>query len=118
GPRGFQLWAQNPQRAWVEGFPENRSFVRKLAAKNAYVCPLWGPDLQAIQRQANSALGQGLYRLGQYQEAADVFGKLMQEGAPSLPVLRGLGLALARLGQYDPAFKHLRIAHEMEETKD
>jgi tetratricopeptide (TPR) repeat protein len=118
GPRGLQLWAQNPLRAWVEGFPEKRSFVRKLAAKHAYVCPLWGPDLHLILRQANAALGQGLYRLGQYQESADIFGKLMQEGAPSLPVLRGLGLALARLGQYDPAFKHLRIAHEMEEAKD
>jgi tetratricopeptide (TPR) repeat protein len=42
----------------------------------------------------------------------------MREGAPSLPVLRGLGLSLARLGQYDPAFKHLRIAHEMEDPKE
>jgi tetratricopeptide (TPR) repeat protein len=118
GPRGFQLWVKNPQRAWVEGFPDKRSFVRKLAAKNAYRCPLWGPGLQGILRQGNTALGQGFYRLGQYQEAADIFGKLMQESAPSLPVVRGLGLTLARLGQYDPAFKHLRIAHEMEETKD
>jgi len=118
GPRGFQLWAQNPQRAWVEGFPDRRSYVRKLAAKHAYVCPLWGGDLQALLRQANTALGQGLYRLGQYQEASHVFSKLMQESAPSLPILRGLGLSLARLGQFDPAFKHLRIAHEMEETKD
>src|SRR5262249_36336101 len=54
----------------------------------------------------------------QFQEAADVFGKLLQEGAPSLPVLRGLGLALARLGQYDTAFKHLRTAHEMEDPKE
>src|SRR5262249_45365387 len=68
--------------------------------------------------QGNIALGQGLYRLGQFQESSDVFSKLLQEGAPSLPVVRGLGLALARLGQYDPAFKHLRIAHEMEDPKD
>jgi tetratricopeptide (TPR) repeat protein len=118
GPRGFALWTQEPQRAWIEGFPENRSFIRKLAAKHAYVCPLWGGDQQALLRQGRIALGQGLYRLGQYQESSDVFNKLLQEGAPSLPVLRGLGLALARLGQYDAAFKHLRSAHEMEDPKD
>ena len=33
--------------------------------------------------QANAALGQGLYRLGNYQEAAEVFNKLLQESAPS-----------------------------------
>src|SRR5579859_119633 len=118
GPRGFSQWLMEPQRAWVEGFPENRSFVRKLAQKHAFVCPVWGTELQNILRQGYIALGQGLYRLGQYQESSDVFNKLLQEGAPSLPVLRGLGLALARLGQYDAAFKHLRIAQEMEETKD
>jgi tetratricopeptide (TPR) repeat protein len=118
GPRGFAQWLQEPRRAWVEGFPENRSFIRKLAKKHPFVCPLWGSELQNLVRQGNIALGQGLYRLGQYQESSDVFNKLLQEGAPSLPVLRGLGLALARLGQYDAAFKHLRSTQEMEETKD
>jgi len=118
GPRGLGQWLKEPSRAWVEGFPENRSYVRKLAQKHAYVCPLWGSDLNIIVRQGNIALGQGLYRLGQFQESSDVFNKLLQEGAPSLPVLRGVGLALARLGQYDPAFKHLRSAHEMEDPKD
>ncbi len=118
GSRGFGMWLKEPRRAWVEGFPDNRSFVRKLAQKHAFVCPLWGADLQNILRQGNIALGQGLYRLGQFQESSEVFNKLLQEGAPSLPVLRGLGLALARLGQYDPAFKHLRSAHELEDPKD
>ena len=36
--------------------------------------------------------------------------------APTLPVLRGLGLALTRLGKHDQAFKHLRAAVEMEPT--
>ncbi|MCI0459348.1 MAG: tetratricopeptide repeat protein [Gemmataceae bacterium] len=118
GPRGLQMWAQSPERLWVEGFPENRSLVRRLASHHRYVCPLWGSDLQAILRDGNTALGQGLYRMGSYQEAADVFTKLMQEAAPSQAVLRGLGLALARLGRYDQAFKHLRTAHELEEPKD
>src|SRR5262249_53943376 len=57
-------------------------------------------------------------QLGHFQEAADLFGQAIKEGAPSLQMIRGLGMALARLGQYDEAFKHLRIAHEMEEPKD
>jgi tetratricopeptide (TPR) repeat protein len=112
GPRGFLLWKQAPQRAWVEGMPES-SYVRKLASRHPYVCPLWGGDLQPLLRQAGTALGEGLYRLGNYQEADDVFTRLLEEAAPSLGVLRGLGLSLARLGQYDQAFKHLRAAHEL-----
>src|ERR1022692_308614 len=50
--------------------------------------------------------------------AAELFDKVLKEGAPSLPVLRGLGLSLAKLGRYDDAFVHLRTAQEMEEVKD
>jgi tetratricopeptide (TPR) repeat protein len=112
GPRGFQLWKHSPQRAWVEGLPE-ASYVRRLASQHRYVCPLWGPGLQPLLRQTGLALGSALYRLGSYQEAADVFNRILEEGAPSLPVLRGLGLSLARLERYDQAFKHLRAAHEL-----
>src|SRR5439155_16992814 len=59
-------------------------------------------------------MGQAYYRQGSFQEAADVYHKLLQEAAPTLPVLRGLGLSLTRLGRYDQAFKHLRAALEME----
>ena len=69
-------------------------------------------------QQGNLALAQGLYKLSAYAEAAELFGKVLQNGAPSLTVLRGLGLALARLGKYDDAFKHLRIAHEMENPQE
>lgn len=118
GPRGFSQWHDAPQRAWVEGFPEQRSFIRKLAVKHAFVCPMWGGDYKALVRHGHIALGQAHYQLGQFQESSQVFDKLLQEGAPSLPVLRGLGLALARLGQHDAAFKHLRIAHEMEDPPE
>jgi len=118
GPRGLEMWAQEPRKAWVEGFPESRSFIRKLASAYPFVCPLWGGDLNILMQQGNLALAQGLYKMAAYQEAADLFGKVLQNGAPSLTVLRGLGLSLAKLGKYDDAFKHLRIAHEMEEPKD
>lgn len=116
GARGLGQWREKPQRAWVEAFPPTLSYVRRLAEKHPYPCPLWGGDAQLALRQAQISLGQGLYRLGQYRESAEVFGKLMQEAAPTLPLLRGYGLALARIGNYDEAFKHLRAAHELEET--
>jgi tetratricopeptide (TPR) repeat protein len=118
GPRGLQLWARNSQRAWVEGFPEKLSYVRRLAAKHPFHCPVFGADVAFMIRQGQVALGQGYYRLGNFEESAKVFHHLLQEGAPSLPVLRGLGLALARLGQFDQAFKHLRAAHDEEEPKN
>ncbi len=118
GPKGLPLWEQEPRKLWLEGFPEGRSYVRKLAAAYPFVCPLWGSDLLVLRQQGNLALAQGYYKLAAYQEAADLFGKVLQNGAPSVVVLRGLGLSLARLGKYDDAFKHLRIAHEMEEPKD
>jgi Flp pilus assembly protein TadD len=118
GPRGLLLWAKNSERAWVEGFPEKQSYVRRLASKHPFSCPLFGSDVALMIRQGQIALGQGYYRLGNFEESAKVFHHLLQESAPSLPVLRGLGLALARLGQFDQAFKHLRAAHDQEESKD
>jgi TolA-binding protein len=118
GPQGLLLWAQTPQRLWVEAFPENRSYLRRLASEHPYTCPLWGSDLQAILRQGQTTLAEGLYRLGRYQEAAELFDKVAKHSAPSRVVLRGLGLALARLERYDEAFTHLRTAHDLEEPKE
>ena len=42
----------------------------------------------------------------------------MQDSPPTLPLLRGLGLSLARLQRYDQAFKHLRAALELDDAKD
>lgn len=118
GPRGLGQWESDARRAWVEALPEHRSYVRKLAEEFPYTCPLFGNDLIALERQGHFALAQGHYRLANYQEAADLFGRTLDEGAPSHDVLRGLGLSLAKLGRYDDAFKHLRTAHEMEPVKD
>ncbi|MBI3408354.1 MAG: tetratricopeptide repeat protein [Planctomycetes bacterium] len=118
GTKGLPSWDGNPRQGWVEAFPEGRSYVRKLAGVHSFTCPLWGGDFTLLIRQGQLALAQGHYKLGNFREAADLYGKAIKEGAPSLPVIRGLGLSLARLGQYDEAFKHLRIAHEMEDPKD
>src|SRR5205085_2239533 len=93
GPRGLPLWLPAPQRAWVEAFPEGRSYVRRLAAKNPYVCPVLGGDLGAIIREGQFALAQAHYRQGGFQEAADLYTKLLQDTAPTPTLLRGLGLA-------------------------
>ena len=118
GSQGVLLWASHPQRLWVEAFPENRSFVRRLAGQYPYTCPLWGSDLHVILSQGQTTLAEGFYRLGKYQEAADLFDQVARQSAPSRVVLRGFGLALARLGRFDEAFTHLRTAHDLEEPKD
>jgi tetratricopeptide (TPR) repeat protein len=115
--RGLGLWQDHPERAWVEGFPEGRSYVRRLASKYPYVCPLLGGDLGVIVRQGQMALAQALYRMDRFQEAADLYGKLLQESPPTVMLMRGYGLALARLGLYDQAYKYLRSALEQEEPK-
>jgi tetratricopeptide (TPR) repeat protein len=118
GPRGLTAWKQTPNAAYVQGLPENGSWVRRLAEKYPYTCPLWGDNLDALVRAGTTAWAQGLYQLGQFQEAADLYNRLLQESAPTAPVLRGLGLSLTRLERYDQAFKHLRAAAELEEPKD
>ena len=114
GPRGLPLWQKTPQQAWVDGLPEEHSYIRRLARKYSYSCPLHGDQLISLIHQGQFALGQAQYRLGHFQEAADVFTALLQDAPPSAPVLRGLGLALVRLERYDQAYKHLRIALEQE----
>jgi len=118
GPKGFGLWAARPDRVWIEVFPEGKSYVRRLAAKYIYTCPVLGPDLTLITRQGQFALAQAHYRHGDFEQAADLLTKLLQDSPPTVPLLRALGLALARCGRYDQAYKHLRTALEQEEPKD
>jgi tetratricopeptide (TPR) repeat protein len=118
GPRGLPQWSAQPERAWVEGFPEGKSYIRRLAARHPFVCPVLGKDLTVLLRQGQLALAQAHYRQGNFQEAADLFGRLLQDSPPTVALLRGLGLSLARLERYDQAYKHLRIALEQEDPKD
>ena len=118
GTRGLAMWKDNPARAWIEAFPEARSYVRRLANRHPYTCPLFGADLNILLRQGQLALAQALYRQGNFQEAADLYTRLMQDSPPTLMLLRGLGLSLARLQRYDQAYKHLRAAMEIEGGKD
>lgn len=113
GSQGLGLWIDSPHRLWVEAFPEGKSWIRKLAEQHAYTCPIFGADLKVLIRLGELALAQAQYRQRHYSEAAELFKKLLGESAPSLPVLRGLGLSLSRLERYDEAFKHLRAALEM-----
>lgn len=118
GPKGLAMWLKTPERAWVEAFPESRSYVRKAANKSRYTCPILGRDLNVIIRAGLLAQAQAHYKLEQFQESADIYAKLLENVAPSVGLLRGLGLSLARLGRYDQAYKHLRTALELDESKD
>lgn len=116
--RGLLAWQGNPDRLWVEALPEGKSYVRRLASRQRYVCPLVGADLSILLRQGQMALAQAYYRQERYQESVDLYAKLLGDSPPTGVLLRGYGLALARLGQHDQAYKHLRVALEQEDPKD
>jgi tetratricopeptide (TPR) repeat protein len=118
GSRGLSMWLGQPERVWGEAFPENKSYVRRLASRHPYACPLFGSDLGYIIRQGQFALAQATYRQGNYQESSDLYAKLLQDSPPTIPLLRGLGMSLARLGRHDQAYKHLRIALDQENPKE
>jgi tetratricopeptide (TPR) repeat protein len=118
GPRGLPQWANNPERAWVEALPEGKSYVRNLASRHTYVCPVLGSDLTILLRLGQLGLAQANYRQGNFQEAVDLYSRLLQDSPPTLALVRGLGLSLARLQRYDQAYKHLRSALDQEDPKD
>jgi tetratricopeptide (TPR) repeat protein len=118
GSRGLPLWFNEPEKAWIDGLPEDRSYVRKLASKHGFICPLWGNDLHKLVRQGQLALGQAHFRMEHYEAAADTFQKLFNDSAPTHDVLRWLGLALTHLKRYHEAFTHLKTALETEDPQD
>src|SRR5262245_45791366 len=117
GPRGLPAWQNNPDRFWVEGLPESRSYVRRLATRYRFACPVLGGDLKLLVRQGQLALAQAAYRRERWPQSASLYAKLLESSPPTVLLLRGYGLALARLGQYDQAYKHLRAALEQEQPK-
>src|SRR5207244_12796210 len=48
GPKGLGQWTDNPDRAWVEGMPEGRSFVRKMAEDFSFICPMFGVYMEYL----------------------------------------------------------------------
>jgi tetratricopeptide (TPR) repeat protein len=118
GQRGLSMWLATPDRVWIEAFPETRSYIRRLAQRHRFVCPILGADLNAIIRFGMQAQAKAHYNLCQFQESANLYGKLLQDCPPTASLLRGLGLALTRMERYDQAYKHLRAAVEMEQGKD
>jgi tetratricopeptide (TPR) repeat protein len=100
--------------AWVEGLPEAHSFVRRLADKYLFTCPVLGTSVVTMMRTARAALAEANYRLGNFAEAVELYQGLLQEAPPTPSLWRGLGRALARQGKYDDAYRHLRAAHEQQ----
>jgi tetratricopeptide (TPR) repeat protein len=119
GPNGLAAWARSPYKLWQEALPDREhSYVRRLAEKYPFVCPVLGADVGAMIRQGQIALAQAHYRLRNFSEAVDLYEAVLKESPPTLPILRGLGISLARLQRYDEAFKHLRAAFELEQNQD
>src|SRR5438132_779724 len=115
GTQGLAAWLRSPYKLWQEALPDrDHSYVRRMSEKYPFVCPVFGADVGAMIRQGQIALAQAQYRLGNFAEAVNLYEAVLQESPPTLPILRGLGLSLARLERYDDAFKHLRAAFELE----
>ncbi|HEV2948429.1 MAG TPA: tetratricopeptide repeat protein [Gemmataceae bacterium] len=115
GANGLSAWIKSPRNLWKEALPDREnSYVRRLAEDFSYICPVLGGEVSTMLRQGQAALAQAQYRLGNYSEAAELYEAVLRESPPTLPLIRGLGLSLARLERYDEAFKHLRAAYDLE----
>jgi Flp pilus assembly protein TadD len=113
----LQKSEKTAQQFWLGAFPEGKSYVRRLALKYAFTCPLLGNSATALFREVQLGLGQALYRQGDFQESVQQYLAALHAGPPTVPVLRGLGQALARAERYEEAYNHLRAAFDGEEPK-
>ena len=87
--------------------------------KNPYVCPVLGGDLDAvILRRGSSPWPRPTTARARSRRRPTCTPSCCRRRPPTLPLLRGLGLSLARLQRYDQAYKHLRTALEQEKPKD
>lgn len=116
GSAGLPRWANRPAEFWKEAWPS--SYVARLASEQRYCCPVLGGEVTGMIRQARIALARAEERCGNLAAAAEQYRKIVEEGPPSLPVLRGLGLALARLGRWEEASRPLCAVYEQEGPVD
>src|SRR5439155_22007130 len=111
GPEGREAALRH---AWLDGLPEGASFVRRLAQRYSFPCPVMGDNLAVLVRQIRQTLGQAHYRSGNYTEAVRCYTEVLGETPPTASLLSGLGRALARQGRYEEGYTHLRAAHDQE----
>jgi tetratricopeptide (TPR) repeat protein len=105
-------------RAWCEPMPAAHSFVHSRTGLDPFVCPLMGSDIKVLVREAKLALAGVLARARSLPDAIALYRSLLAEAPPTPPVLRGLGQALARQGNYEEAYAQLRLGSENEATAD
>jgi tetratricopeptide (TPR) repeat protein len=118
GPEGLPKYAHAPQRLWAETLPAD-SWVRNLAQRATrqrvqFQCPLGLDRVTPVLESARLNLGETLVACDRAEEAVPVFTDLLQSRSDAR-VRRGLGLALAQLGEWDEAVPHLRAAQEAEQ---
>ncbi len=117
GPDGLPKYLRDPQRLWADTLPAD-SWVRNLAQRAGaqrahFQCPLGLDQVEPILMRARFALGEALVACDRAEEAVAVFTDLLKT-RDDLPVRRGLGLALAQLGEWDAALGHLRHVYAAE----
>jgi tetratricopeptide (TPR) repeat protein len=118
GPEGFPRYLAEPTRLWVDTLPADswaRNVVRRAGTHKArFVCPLGFDQLKTVLASARLALAEALVLCNRSAEAVPIFDELLRTD-DSLPIRRGLGLALAGLDRFDEALPHLQKAHNLEQ---
>jgi tetratricopeptide (TPR) repeat protein len=114
---GLPKYLRAPHRLWADTLPAD-SWVRNLAQRagtqrTQFQCPLGLDRVEPLLQRARLALGEAMVTCDRAEEAVAVFTDLLKT-RDDLPVRRGLGLALAQLGEWDGALPHLRVAYAAE----
>ena len=117
-PAGLPLWEPAPQRAWVEAFPEGRSYVRRLATKYPYVCPVLGGDLNAVILRGSSPWPRLTTARGRSRRRPTCTASCCRTRPRRRRCCAASACRWPGWGCYDQAYKHLRIALEQEHPKD
>jgi tetratricopeptide (TPR) repeat protein len=118
GPEGLVRYLAEPIRLWIDTLPADswtRNVVRRAGPHKArFVCPLGFDQLKTILAAARLALAEALVLCNRSVEAVPIFNELLRTD-DSLPIRRGLGLALAGLDRFDEALPHLQKASKLEQ---
>src|SRR5262245_12319244 len=117
GPDGVVRYLAEPARLWIETLPADswvRNVVRRAGPHKArFACPLGFDRLKVVLAAARLSLAEGLVLCNRSGDAVPIFTELLRT-EDTLPIRRGLGLALAGLDRFDEALPNLQKARALE----
>lgn len=117
GADGLPKYLRHPNRLWKETLPPD-SWIRNVTIRRGdpaaqFRCPFELDRTDVSLFQSRLALASALVTCQKAEDAIPIYTELLKSH-DTLPIRRGLGLALAQLERYDEALPHLREAHSQE----